>query len=100
MPSHMTQKYSMTQTYIMFVRMYNYLEYGDLRISGGGSSGRLEIQDRSGRWGTICDSGFDDNAGDVACSQLGYDRSSDVYTDRRYVHSYILMLYIQGKILK
>ena len=68
---------------------YNLLEYGDLRISGGGSSGRLEIQDRSGRWGTICDSGFDDNAGDVACSQLGYDRSSDVYTDRKYVRTYV-----------
>ena len=58
------------------------LEYGDLRIDGGGSSGRLEIQDERGDWGTICDRGFDDDAGDVACSQLGYAGSSDVYTDR------------------
>ena len=58
------------------------LEYGDLRIDGGGRSGRLEIEDASGEWGTICDTGFDEDAGDVACSQLGYAGSSDVYTDR------------------
>ena len=68
--------------------MYAYIsicivsEYGDLRISGGGSSGRLEIQNKAGRWGTICIRGFDDDAGDVACSQLGYDESSHVYTDK------------------
>ena len=62
-----------------------------MRINGGGNSGRLEMEDRSGRWGTICDSGFDDDAGDVACSQLGYDRSFDVYTNKKYIqiHSYI-----------
>ena len=56
------------------------LEYGDLRISGGGESGRLEIQDKHKRWGTICNKGFDDDAAYVACSQLGYSRSTDVYT--------------------
>ena len=61
------------------------LEYSDLRISGGGNSGRLEIQDEAGRWGTICSRGFDDDAGGVACSQLGYHRSSRVYTDEEYV---------------
>ena len=71
------------------------LEYGDLRINGGGSSGRLEIEDRSGRWGTICDYGFDDDAGDVACSQLGYDRSSDVYTNRKYTY---IQNFIKGPI--
>ena len=69
-------------TYICIV-----LEYGDLRISGGGKSGRLEIQDEAGRWGTICSRGFDDDAGDVACSQLGYGVSSRVYTDNEYVAS-------------
>ena len=58
-----------------------------MRISGGGKSGRLEIQNRDGSWGTICSSGFDDDAGDVACSQLGYDESSRVYTDDEYVNS-------------
>ena len=66
---------------------YNNLEYGDLRINGGGKSGRLEIQDDDERWGTICNKGFDDDAGDVACSQLGYSRSSDVYTDRGYAYN-------------
>lgn len=60
------------------------LEYGDVRISGGGNSGRLEIQDENDEWGTICDNGFDSRAGDVACSELGYYKSSEVFTNRGY----------------
>ena len=56
-----------------------------MRISGGGKSGRLEIQNKAARWGTICSRGFDKDAGDVACSQLGHDGSSRVYTDNEYV---------------
>jgi len=56
------------------------IAYGDLRINGGGDDGRLEFQDSSGYWRTICTDGFDDDAGDVACQQLGYVQSSDVYT--------------------
>jgi len=52
--------------------------FGDLRIYGGGDSGRLEFQLDNGTWGTVCDDGFDDDAGDVACEQLGYRRSSDI----------------------
>ena len=50
--------------------------YGDLRISGGGRSGLLQFYDRG--WGAVCKDGFDDDAGDVACRQLGYVRFSDV----------------------
>ncbi|XP_065905258.1 scavenger receptor cysteine-rich type 1 protein M130-like isoform X2 [Dysidea avara] len=47
--------------------------FGELRINGGGDSGRLEFQLSDGTWGTVCDDGFDDNAGNAACKQLGYD---------------------------
>ena len=57
------------------------LGYGALRIFGGGDSGRLEFQLANGTWGTICDKGFDNDAGKVACRQLGYRRSSDVLVD-------------------
>lgn len=52
--------------------------YGDLRIEGGGDSGRLEFKDYDGGWGTVCDHGFDREAGDVACKQMGYRRSDEV----------------------
>ena len=58
--------------------------YGDLRINGGGKSGQLEFN-RIGYWGAVCSDGFDDDAGDVACRQLGYLRSSDVYVYEEYV---------------
>ena len=62
--------------------VYSYFSiayYGDLRINGGGKSGQLEFYYYG--WGAVCKDGFDDDAGDVACRQLGYVRSSDVYTD-------------------
>ena len=43
----------------------------------GSSTGRLEIYYR-GRWGTVCDSQFDQRDADVVCQQLGYN------TARRY----------------
>jgi len=58
------------------------VDFGDLRIYGGGDSGRLEFQLNNGTWGTVCDSGFDDDAGDVACKQLGYRRSTDILDDQ------------------
>ncbi len=45
---------------------------GAMRISGGGSSGRIEIH-LDGRWETVCDDGFDDVDAAVACRQMGYD---------------------------
>ena len=52
--------------------------YGDLRINGDGDSGRLEFKRSDGSWGTVCDDGFDNDAGDVACRQLGYKRLGSV----------------------
>ncbi|XP_065915394.1 uncharacterized protein [Dysidea avara] len=45
--------------------------YGDLRLYGG-DRGRLEFQQRDGRWGTVCNVGFDSVAIKVTCRQLGY----------------------------
>ena len=59
---------------------YLFIAFGDLRIYEGGDSGQLQIQNSDGQWGAICDTGFDDDAGDVACRQLGYVQSSDVYS--------------------
>jgi deleted-in-malignant-brain-tumors protein 1 len=44
---------------------------GEVRIAGGGSSGRLEIF-HQGRWGTVCDDNFGTVDANVACRQLGY----------------------------
>ena len=55
----------------------------NVRISGGGSSGKLLFQhycSYGDSWYTVCRDGFDDNAGDVACHQLGYAKASNVYT--------------------
>ena len=48
---------------------------GDLRLIEGSVDkikgfGRLEIY-LDGEWGTFCAKGFDSNAGDIACQQLG-----------------------------
>ena len=52
---------------------------GTLRIVGGKRSGQLQYYNGT-NWGGICRNGFDDDDGDVACRQLGYLRSSDLYT--------------------
>ena len=49
-------------------------DYGDLKIYKGGKSGGLLFEDED--WIPICENGFDDNAGVVACRQLGYESYS------------------------
>ena len=63
----------------------SYVAYGDLRIRGGGNSGLLEFRRSSGTWVSVCRDEFDDYAGDVACRQLGLEKSSAVYTYNGYV---------------
>ena len=50
-------------------------------------SGELMYYSESYRtWGRVCADGFDDNAADVVCRNLGYLRSNGMYTyDSRYV---------------
>ena len=50
---------------------------GSVRLAGGSSedSGRVEIC-VDGKWGTICNNGFDDNDARVMCRQLGKSVSS------------------------
>ena len=54
-------------------------EYGDLRINGSGRAGKLQFQDDHGNWSSLCITGFNDYAGDVACKQLGYKRFTNFY---------------------
>ena len=50
---------------------------GNIRLVDGQSirEGRLEIC-MNGRWGTVCDNGFDTANAAVACRQLGFYTSS------------------------
>ena len=36
-------------------------------------NGRLEICSTTGDWGTVCDSGWDNNDATVACRSLGFN---------------------------
>ena len=43
------------------------------------------FKDHDDNWKAVCNNGFDDNAGDVACKQLGFKRSTGVYVYAEYV---------------
>ena len=55
-------------------------DYGDLKYDDDSDSVVLEFDAGNGDWIPICRDGFDDNAGDVACKQLGHERSSELST--------------------
>ena len=71
-------------------------DFADLRIYEGGDSGRLDFRISDGSWGTVCQSGFDDDAADVACDQLGYLRSDDVYTYAKCVNTIVCVCVCVG----
>lgn len=70
----------------------------NVRISDGGKSGKLEFQDNGGSWGAVCLDGFDQDAADVACRQLGYSQASELYTYYSSYYSRYAWYYIKNVI--
>ena len=64
-----------------------FIDYGDLKIYKCGKSGGLLFEDDG--WIPIFEDGFDDDAGRVACRQLGYGPYSGLltYEVQRYIAS-------------
>lgn len=64
--------------FIIFINIYVY-NYLGIRLTGGNqNSGRVEVF-FFGKWGTVCDDNFDNNAAKVVCRMLGL--STWVYID-------------------
>ena len=59
---------------------YLRIAQGDIQINGSGNSGLLQFDKGYDDWGAICEYGFYDDAGSLACAQLGYEGFTDVFT--------------------
>ena len=64
---------------------FDSLAVSNVRLVGGNSSyeGRVEIY-RMGKWGTVCDQGWDINDATVLCRQLGYSRAVEAKRSAYY----------------
>lgn len=70
--------YLWSSEFSIFINIYVY-NYLGIRLAGGGQdAGRVEVF-FFGKWGTVCDDNFDNNAAKVVCRMLG--KSTWVYID-------------------
>ena len=74
--------FSLIEVYTEYFYTVGCIE-GDIRLANGTNvyKGRVEVCHKS-VWGTVCDDGWDRNAGIVACRQLGLTFSRIVRTLR------------------
>lgn len=59
--------------------MYCYIVKDQYQVSGGSSSGKLELNRGSGDWRPICNNEFTKELADTAREYIGYSCSIDVY---------------------
>ena len=64
---------------IIFIHHSSVCSSGDIRLAGGSldSEGRVEVC-YNHQWGTVCDNGWNPVDANVACSQLGFSRFSEL----------------------